>query len=152
MKTENAHSWPNNGEIDIIEGVNLQTGNQNTMHTSDGCSFVGQSCLGNSGCQQKFEDFDAFGDGFNANNGGIYAMEWTSDHISHWFFERGSEPEDVLGDAPDPSRWNPPKTTFVGGNGCDINSHFMNQQIVFDVTFCGEIKLFTFRFFEDPLI
>lgn len=152
METENAHSWPMSGEIDIIDKVNLQTGNLNTKFISDGCSFDGVSCFGNLGCGIKFDDFNAFEEGFNANNGGIYAMEWTSDHISHWFFGRGREPKDVLGNAPDPSRWDPSKTTFVGGNGCDINSHFMNQQIVFDVTFCGEIKPFTFRLFENPLI
>lgn len=138
METENAHSWPNNGEIDIIEGVNLQSGNQATMHTSDGCSFDGASCLGNQGCPKPAGGSNSFGNGFNANQGGTYAVEWTTDHISLWFFGRGSEPGDVLGEGPDPSRWGPPTTIFAGGNGCDIDSHFRNHQIVFDTTFCGK--------------
>lgn len=137
--TKIAHSWPNNGEIDIIEGVNRQSGNKATMHTSDGCSFDGQTCLGNLGCSKPSGGSNAFGDGFNANQGGIYAMEWTTEHISIWFFGRGSAPGDVLGDAPDPSRWGAPTSTFVGGNGCDIDSYFQNHQIVFDTTFCGTI-------------
>lgn len=129
----------------------MQIGNQNTLHTSDGCSFDGKSCLGNMGCGKKFGDLNSYGTGFNANHGGIYAMEWTADHISHWFFARGSEPEDVLGDAPDPSRWGPPKTAFVGGNGCDIDSRFFNHRIVFDMTFCGKIKPFKAIFAGNPL-
>lgn len=152
METKNIHSWPSSGEIDIIEGVNLQVGNKATMHTSDGCSFNGKSCLANRGCGESSGGTNAFGDSFNAKNGGIYATEWTSDHISHWFFGRGTEPEDVLGDAPDPSRWGPATSTFVGGNGCDIDSHFMNQQIVFDITFCGKIKPFTGRHLRNLLI
>lgn len=31
-------NWPSNGEIDIIEGVNDQTGNDMTLHTSSGCT------------------------------------------------------------------------------------------------------------------
>ena len=32
-------SWPNNGEIDIIEGVNTQTDDISTLHTSAGCDM-----------------------------------------------------------------------------------------------------------------
>lgn len=32
-------TWPDGGEIDILEGVNLGTVNQATMHTGPGCSI-----------------------------------------------------------------------------------------------------------------
>ncbi|KAL8949147.1 MAG: hypothetical protein Q9222_004728 [Ikaeria aurantiellina] len=128
-------SWPSNGEIDIIEGVNLQPYNQMTMHTSGGCSLVGSSCKGNEGCAAKG---GAFGDGFNHNKGGTYAMEWTSDAIKIWFFSKGQEPKDILGESPDPTKWSNPISQFQGGSNCDIDSHFKDQNIVFDTTFCGD--------------
>ncbi|KAL8708311.1 MAG: hypothetical protein Q9220_006786 [cf. Caloplaca sp. 1 TL-2023] len=128
-------NWPSNGEIDIIEGVNLQPYNQMTMHTSGGCSLVGSSCKGNEGCAAKG---GAFGDGFNHNKGGTYAMEWTSDAIKIWFFSRGQEPQDILGQSPDPTKWANPISQFDGGSNCNIDSHFKDQKIVFDTTFCGD--------------
>lgn len=128
-------NWPNNGEIDIIEGVNMQSQNQMTLHTSDGCSLAGSSCLANKGCPAKG---GAYGDGFNENNGGTYAMEWHSSGIYVWYFPRGHEPKDILGDSPDPKQWGNPTANFDGGSGCDIDSHFKDQNIVFDTTFCGD--------------
>ena len=31
--------WPSHGEIDIIEGVNVQTNVQTTLHSSEGCDM-----------------------------------------------------------------------------------------------------------------
>ncbi|KAI4220060.1 MAG: hypothetical protein L6R36_007895 [Xanthoria steineri] len=128
-------NWPSSGEIDILEGINLQPGNAMTMHTSEGCSLVGSSCHSDTGCGAKG---GAFGDGFNLNKGGTYAMEWTKDAIKVWFFSSGQEPGDILGESPDPTKWANPVSTFQGGSNCNIDSHFKDQQIVFDTTFCGD--------------
>ena len=133
--------WPNSGEIDIIEGVNTQSANKMTMHTGDGCSLVGEDCGadgGKQGCGTSSQDSSSYGDGFNQNKGGVYALEWTSDALNIWFFARGSEPNGVLGDSPDPSTWSQPSANFQGGSGCDIDTHFKDQNIVFDTTFCGK--------------
>ncbi|KAK5112446.1 hypothetical protein LTR62_004202 [Meristemomyces frigidus] len=145
--------WPAGGEIDIIEGVNEQTSNDMTLHTSDGCSitnnekFTGSittpDCYvdaagqpNNAGCQIGTTNTQTYGAGFNANKGGVYATEWTSSAISIYFFPRGSIPADITSGWPNPSGWGEPLAQFQGG--CDIPSFFSDQQIVFDTTFCGD--------------
>lgn len=131
-------SWPNNGEIDIIEGVNYQSQDAMTMHSSPGCSMINKDCEGGQGCSTQTGGSSSFGDGFNSANGGVYAMEWTSAAINIWFFSRGSIPNGISGDSPDPSTWGNPTASFVGGSGCTIDDHFNNNNLVFDTTFCGD--------------
>ena len=131
-------NWPSSGEIDIIEGVNSQSENQMTMHTSEGCTLVEKNCQGNQGCAAIGGGSSSYGTGFNSAGGGIYATEWTSDSINIWFFSHGGAPSDIHSANPNPSGWGNPTTSFVGGSGCDIDSHFMNNNIVFDTTFCGD--------------
>jgi len=72
-------NWPNEGEIDIIEGVNQNTQNQMTMHTSAGCSndysmpYSGEAtstngnCEGNNGCGIIESQANSYGTDFNNN-------------------------------------------------------------------------------------
>lgn len=143
--------WPNNGEIDIIEGVNAQNTNIMTLHTTDGCTMTNSgstagsnlfeaNCNANSGyngCGQSSTVANAYGAGFNANGGGVYAMEWTSSHISIYFFPRNAIPNDITAGTPNPDGWGTPTSKFTG-NSCDIDSHFKEHNIVFDTTFCGD--------------
>jgi hypothetical protein len=145
--------WPNNGEIDILEGVNEQTNNAMTLHTGPGCAiadggFSGsvetQSCdvkadgqAANAGCSIKHASENSYGAGLNSIGGGVYATQWTNDAISVWYFPRGSIPTDALGDAPDPTSWPTPDARFAN-SACDIQNIFNKQQIVFDTTFCGD--------------
>jgi beta-glucanase (GH16 family) len=124
--TANAgQSWPAGGEIDIIEGVSNQTGNVETLHTAPGCTLVStglntttQSSVdcntdsGSTGCSVKVEDPYSFGTGFNSQGGGIYAMEWTSTHISIWNFPRSSIPVDIIAGTPNPTNWPTPASNF----------------------------------------
>ncbi|KAL6249579.1 hypothetical protein RBB50_003432 [Rhinocladiella similis] len=145
--------WPNNGEIDIIEGVNGQSANNMALHTNAGCSisntggFSGTletaNCdvqapdqASNAGCSIRSGDDSSFGAGFNSNGGGVFATEWTSDAISIWFFPRGAIPSDISSGSPDPTGWGLPQGQFKGA--CDIDDKVHNQQLVFDVTFCGD--------------
>ena len=130
-------SWPNNGEIDIIEGISLQAQDAVTMHSGPSCSMIGKSCDGSNGCGTQVGGPTSFGDGFNNNGGGIYAMEWTSDYINVYFFAHSNAPADILGSAPDPKNWGTPTASFVGGSTCDIDANFQNNNIVLDTTFCG---------------
>lgn len=108
------------------------------MHTSDGCSLGGNSCLANKGCSLNATDSSSYGDGLNNAGGGVYATEWTSDHINIWFWPKGQAPSDATGANPNPTAWGNPTANFQGGSGCDIDNHFNNMQLVFDTTFCGD--------------
>jgi len=147
-------AWPNGGEVDIIEGVNTQNTNSMTVHTSSGCSIssnssamtgelVTDNCdvaapnqLSNQGCSIESGNTNSYGDGFNAIGGGVYATEWTSSGISVWFFPRGAIPADLSSGTPEPSSWGLPTANFAGA--CDWDEKVVNQQIVFDITFCGD--------------
>ncbi|KAL8932952.1 MAG: hypothetical protein Q9216_006597 [Gyalolechia sp. 2 TL-2023] len=130
--------WPSSGEIDILEGVNTGSQNQVTMHTSEGCSLAGSDCHGGLGCPVKPTGSNNYGTSLNNANGGVYAMEWTSGSINVWFFPRGSIPSDISSSTPNPSAWGSATASFVGGDNCNIDQHFMDNHIVFDTTFCGD--------------
>jgi hypothetical protein len=140
-------NWPSSGEIDIIEGVNAATTDTISLHTSAGCtvqntgsSLSSTNCNagnGDDGCSASTTTANAYGAGFNAIGGGVYAMEWTSTAISIWFFPRTAIPADITSGKPAPSGWGAAPVSFTG-SGCDIDQHFMNHNIVFDTTFCGQ--------------
>lgn len=145
-------TWPANGEIDIIEGVNTQATNQVALHTSAGCSIQNTGFNGtvetsncdvkaegqsnNAGCSIADKNQQSFGSGLNQAGGGVYATEWTGKAISVWFFPSKSVPKDITSGNPTPSTWGQPAAKFAGK--CDIDKHFKNLQIVFDITFCGD--------------
>lgn len=148
--------WPGHGEIDILEGVNGNTRNHVTLHTGPGCnlSSIGLEAAGSTviketdcakdsghvGCGQKVGDPRAYGRGFNQNEGGVYIMEWSSEAIKTWFFPRDSRQVEILQNAtaaPDTASFGTP-VTIHGGLGCDIDTHFVDHQIIFDTTLCGD--------------
>ncbi|KAI6212118.1 Beta 1,3(4)-glucanase [Aphelenchoides besseyi] len=143
--------WPNNGELDIIEGVNTATVNGVAMHTNEGCqirnstNFTGQIIYSdcdvkaanqpeNVGCSIRG---GPFGLAFNQQGGGIYATEWTREYVRVWFFSHSQLPSDIRALNPQPSNWQKPLAEFTNEE-CDLDLHFRYQQIVFDVTFCGD--------------
>ncbi|KAF3015653.1 hypothetical protein E8E14_011998 [Neopestalotiopsis sp. 37M] len=134
--------WPNSGEIDVIEGVNSADSTTMTLHTSSGCTVSQGNCNagdGSTGCSNAVNDTESFGAGFNDIGGGVYAVEWTSDAISIWFFPRDSIPSNIDSGSPDPSSssWGTATATF-SGSGCDIDTHFKEHTIVFNIDFCGD--------------
>jgi hypothetical protein len=146
-------NWPSSGEIDIIEGVNAQTTNSITLHTSAGCSIANPNSQdgtrtlttncnqdnGNTGCGVSTSNTNSYGTGFNAAQGGVYAMQWASSGIYVWFWQRSQVPADIKrGGSPNIQSWGKPVATFESGNGgCNIDKAFANHNIVFDTTFCG---------------
>ena len=61
--------------------------------------------------------------------GGVYAMEWTSEHIRVWHFSRGSVPADIKAKQPDPNQWGLPEAIF-GGSSCEVDSYWRNMKLV----------------------
>nr|BAC67687.1 putative laminarinase [Phanerodontia chrysosporium] len=147
--------WPNGGEVDIIEGVNDQSPNAMTLHTGANCAMPASRTMtghatnnncdvntdGNTGCGVQAPTANSYGPSFNANGGGWYAMERTNSFIKVWFFPRnaGNVPNDIAsGPATiNTDNWGTP-TAFFPNTNCDIGSHFDANNIIINLTFCGD--------------
>lgn len=78
--------WPANGEIDIIEAVNVMTNNQAALHTTAGCTVPSNSsqtgkltstdCSQGSGCVVAETAENSYGEGFAAAGGGVWATQF----------------------------------------------------------------------------
>jgi hypothetical protein len=144
-------NWPASGEIDIIEGVNGANTDTITLHTAPGCTVDNSNSLagtttnnadcnagsGDTGCGVSTANTNAYGAGFNAVNGGVYAMQWASSGIYVWFWERANIPNDIANSEPNVESWGTPMASF-SGSGCNFENSFANNNIVFDTTFCGQ--------------
>ena len=139
--------WPNGGEIDIVENVNLATNNQFSLHTLDGCQHPAASAVvetGNllqtdcfnktnsdEGCLVSEKSPNSFGKAFADNGGGVFAMLWTDEAITFWFFERKNVPSD-LGNgsgSPNPSGWPTPSAVYPSSS-CDFTKFFGPQTLI----------------------
>ncbi|KIJ18732.1 glycoside hydrolase family 16 protein [Paxillus involutus ATCC 200175] len=148
--------WPQGGEIDIIEGVNLGPSNLGSLHTTANCTMpqyrpqkgttVSTICDTafnyNQGCGTTFIEPNSYGAAFNQAGGGYYMMERRADKgISMWFFPRSNCPRTLLGGEPDVDAVSAsfmPDVFFPTHQNCDYESHFNEHNIVFDLTFCGD--------------
>jgi hypothetical protein len=146
-------NWPYNGEIDVMEAVNVVSNvrNQMTLHTSSGCSMgvkrketgtsLQNSCVNstndNAGCGVYAPtSLASFGDDFNSNGGGVMAVELRAAGIRLWQFPRASIPSDVTSGTPDPSTWGD-ATADYPNTDCNIETHFKNQSIIANIDLCG---------------
>lgn len=144
-------NWPNNGEIDILEGVNESRHNQITLHTKEGCtasakaritgvqltSKCASSGADNTGCAFKDNDQQSYGEFFNRQAGGVYAHLWDNTGIKVWFFTRKEIPADILARNPQPSTWGDPVAQFAADT-CNMADHFEGHSIVINTTLCGD--------------
>ncbi|KAF8203636.1 glycoside hydrolase family 16 protein [Pholiota molesta] len=131
--------WPNNGEIDIIEGVHDNEHNQVAFHTADGChlnsstDITGTIQLTSTGknqtnCYALIND--NAGCGITEWRGGIFAMKWDENDISVWSFYRAAIPVDVTAGSPTPSAWGIPSAK-LDSSMCNISKFFSNHSIIF---------------------
>ena len=96
-------NWPNNGEIDIIEGVHVNTNNLTSLHTRAGCRLSPEAKVdggrvehhncdgkadGNAGCGFKWNSNRSWGKPFNDSNGGVIVMNWTKTEMTFRYVHR----------------------------------------------------------------
>lgn len=147
-------TWPEYGEIDVIEGISDQMTNFSTLHTRSSCSMesvnsiqfmtgnynASRDCNSNNamfGCSVEGAR-DSFGHGFNRDGGGVYAYEWTDSQISVWFWPRQNIPVNISsGATPDPRQWGLPVAYFLLGAECSAD-HFSQHQLILNTTLCGD--------------
>ncbi|KAI0307467.1 concanavalin A-like lectin/glucanase domain-containing protein [Multifurca ochricompacta] len=149
-------TWPQTGEIDIVEGVNDYTNNQATIHTNAGCVLPtgnvtalgisgtivgGTNCAaletGNQGCGVRASQTNSFGAAFNNGGGGVYAMRWDDSGVAIYFFARNSIPSDITAGAPVPEGWGTP-SAFWPASSCNPFEFFQNHSAILDTTLCGD--------------
>ncbi|KAL2802844.1 concanavalin A-like lectin/glucanase domain-containing protein [Aspergillus granulosus] len=141
-------NWPYDGEIDIIEGVNLHEANKIVLHTSGSCDVGGDyemsgdltssecgDASGTIGCVVQGEQGSS-GTPFNKQGGGVYAMEWQAEYLKIWFFPRSAIPASLTAGNPDPSEFGTPMAHLQGS--CNFQERFTHQKLILDTTFCGE--------------
>ena len=139
--------WPTRGEIDIIEGVHNQAANRMSLHTTAGCATNGSGngilnpTSGNADCGSgcSFDSADpASYSRTTAMGGGVWAMEWNSDGISIWHWETDKlGNSNVLTDSPDVSTFGIPQMNVPAGPNCDVDAHFMSNNVLLNWDFCG---------------
>ncbi|KIK98984.1 glycoside hydrolase family 16 protein [Paxillus rubicundulus Ve08.2h10] len=148
-----AIQWPQGGEIDTFEGVNLQTNNQMSLHTEPGCTQVSPNetstlvtstnCAydanSNQGCIVQDPSTTSFGAGFAGPGGGAYVTEFATTGISIWFFERSQIPSTLANNESiiDTATFGTPVGNWPS-TGCNVQEFFQPQQLIFDITLCGD--------------
>lgn len=159
-----APTWPLGGEIDTFEAVNQDPYGHMGLHTNPGCTHspdaVQSSTLINStdcsiqannnqGCIVSNPDPASYGEAFAKAGGGVYVTEFAIDGISIWVFNRTSIPSSLEGNASsiDTSTLGIPVANWPADN-CSVNEFFQPQELVFDITLCGDYAGAASVFFE----
>ncbi|KIY69291.1 glycoside hydrolase family 16 protein [Cylindrobasidium torrendii FP15055 ss-10] len=148
-----APGWPTGGEIDTFEGVNMVTMNQMALHTTEGCTqknptqsstlINSTNCDyeadSNAGCVVTDPSTSSYGEGFAKAQGGVFITEFAKSGISIWFFPRASIPDSVNSDAQsiNTDDLGTPVANWPT-SGCDIDTFFQAQHLIFDITLCGD--------------
>ncbi|KAM6492062.1 glycoside hydrolase family 16 protein [Amanita muscaria] len=149
-------NWPNDGEIDIIEGVNLMTSNNYALHTTSGCTvsaggnmtgtLTNTNCLStytnDQGCSILETNPNSFGGAFSNANGGVWATQIDVSGVYMWFWSRKDVPSSITSAT---SRspinidgsWGTPSAAFPNTT-CNFPQCFQPQQLILSTNICGD--------------
>ncbi|KAK7453491.1 hypothetical protein VKT23_011768 [Stygiomarasmius scandens] len=142
--------WPQAGEIDVIEAINMLSQNQMALHTLPGCNLpqntghtgrtIDTDCSTGTGCLVQETKPNSYGSGFSNAGGGVFALQLDVSGIYMWFWSRPDIPPSVAGanssSSLDLTDWGAPSAAYPA-SGCDINKFFQAQQLIIDITLCG---------------
>ncbi|KAJ7835884.1 hypothetical protein B0H14DRAFT_3706068 [Mycena olivaceomarginata] len=120
------------GEIDIIENVNLATNN----HLTTSCFVNATGQANNEGCLVAENDL-SYGAKFAQNGGGVFATLWDEEGIRVWFFTRSAVPPDMATASPNPSGWGAP-SAFWPQSSCNTAHFFGPQTLILETNVCGD--------------
>ncbi|KAL0059167.1 hypothetical protein AAF712_014139 [Marasmius tenuissimus] len=143
--------WPDNGEIDIIEGINNMAANQMALHSTPGCFLPTQGmqtgktlvtdCSTDAGCTVGELIPNSYGPGFAAAGGGVWATQFDVSGIYIWFWSRASIPKSIRDSDFSSSLqmfdWGLPSAAYPA-IGCNVTEFFSPQNLVLDITLCGK--------------
>ncbi|KAK6992546.1 GH16 domain-containing protein [Favolaschia claudopus] len=148
-----APNWPTGGEIDTFEHWNMELHNEMTLHTNPGCQQVSPaqtstvvnstdcsfSSNSNAGCGVMDPNDSSYGAKFAAAQGGVFITEFAESGISVWFFNRTSIPTSISSNSSSFSiaDLGTPVANWPTG-GCAIDTFFKPQNLIFDITLCGD--------------
>ncbi|KAK0443985.1 concanavalin A-like lectin/glucanase domain-containing protein [Desarmillaria tabescens] len=148
--------WPMYGEIDIIEGINLNANNQMALHHNDSSCVqspnpgqsgktVNADCtngdpVGATGCAVTETKPNSFGESFSQNGGGVFALQFDVSGAFIWFWSRQNIPKSITSATStsnmDTTDWGTPSASYPS-SGCDLQKLFKPQKLILDITLCG---------------
>ncbi|KAF7296787.1 GH16 domain-containing protein [Mycena indigotica] len=147
--------WPNAGEIDIVEGINLYENNQFSLHTPAGCQqpdsvkqtgrILSTNCesvsgTNKNGCITEETKPNSFGKGFAQAGGGVFALQIDVTGIFMWFWTRAEIPKSITSSTStstlDLTDWGNPSAAYPAVS-CNVTEFFKPQNIILDITLCG---------------
>ncbi|PPQ79218.1 LOW QUALITY PROTEIN: hypothetical protein CVT25_002824 [Psilocybe cyanescens] len=140
------------GEIDTFEGVNLASHSIMGLHTTPGCTQVGQNqsssivnstdcsflANNNQGCITTVPSTQSYGAAFAQAGGGFFVTEFAESGISIWFFPRADVPGVLSSNSStiDTSSLGQPVGNWPSTQ-CNSSQFFQPQNLIFTVTLCG---------------
>ncbi len=149
-------NWPFNGEVDILEGWNDDPLNKPAFHMGNAAKY-GKCTIDNvnqtgsvvtSNCDNQYQrppqQWENQGCVVSDNNGpwgaqdgGVFAMEWTKNAIKLYTWKSGKEPANIESQTVDTSTWGLPVASLRSDN-CDVDGIFKNQRLVLNIALCGD--------------